>query len=138
VNHAELSEFLGKFRRILGEGAVIERLRRRSDLALDPHVLNAGFIYEEKGRAALEAIYREYLDIGSASGLPLLLSTPTWRAARERIAAAGLAGKDVNGDNFRFIDALREKLRRVRKESPRLRPHRLPRGCVRSGCGALG
>ena len=41
-------------------------------------------------------------------GLPLLLSTPTWRASRERIEAAGYAGVDVNGDNFRFLDALRK------------------------------
>jgi homocysteine S-methyltransferase len=39
--------------------------------------------------------------------LPLLLSTPTWRAGRKRIAAAGYEGSDVNGDNFRFLDALR-------------------------------
>jgi homocysteine S-methyltransferase len=37
----------------------------------------------------------------------LLISTPTWRASRERIAAAGYAGVDVNGDNVRFLDALR-------------------------------
>jgi homocysteine S-methyltransferase len=108
VNHTEIAEFFENSRCILGEGAVIERLRRRSGFVLDPHIVNSGLVYEENGRAALEAIYREYLDIGSASGLPLLLSTPTWRAGRERIAAAGLARKDVNGDNFRFIDALRK------------------------------
>jgi S-methylmethionine-dependent homocysteine/selenocysteine methylase len=93
---------------ILGEGAVIERLRRNSDFELDPHVVNSAFIYEEPKRAALAAIYREYLDIGSRFDLPLLLSTPTWRASRERIAEAGHADKDVNRDNFLFMDELRK------------------------------
>ncbi len=94
---------------ILGEGAVIERLRRSSSIRLDEHVVNSALIYQETGRAALEVICRQYLDIGCRYNLPLLLSTPTWRAGRERIAAAGLAGRDLNGDNFRFLAGLRSR-----------------------------
>jgi homocysteine S-methyltransferase len=94
---------------ILGEGAVIERLRRNPELVLDPDLVNAAFIYAAVPRAALEAIYRQYLEIGRAFGLPLLLSTSTWRASRERIAAAGYAGVDVNGDNVRFLEELRQR-----------------------------
>jgi S-methylmethionine-dependent homocysteine/selenocysteine methylase len=36
-----------------------------------------------------------------------MISAPTWRAGRDRIAAAGLADYDLNGDNFRFLDSLR-------------------------------
>ncbi|MGE5312226.1 MAG: homocysteine S-methyltransferase family protein [Nitrospirota bacterium] len=107
MNRAPFSEFLEKFPCILGEGAVIERLRRNSDFELDPYLVNSAFIYDDAKRAALEEICRQYLEIGFRHGLPLLLSTPTWRASRERIAAAGYAGQDVNGDNFRFLDALR-------------------------------
>ena len=64
---------------ILGEGAVIERLRRDSGLELDPYLVNSAFIYEDGKRAALESICRQYLDIGRAFNLPLLMSTPTWR-----------------------------------------------------------
>ena len=92
---------------IMGEGAVIERLRRETKWELDPYVVNSAFIYEPEKRSALETIYRQYLDIGSASGLPLLLSTPTWRASRERIQTAGYEGRAVNEDNFRFLDDLR-------------------------------
>ncbi len=92
---------------ILGEGAVIERLRRNSGLELDPHLVNSAFIYSRTPRAALESICRQYLEIGRDSGLPLLVSTPTWRASRERIAAAGYAGVDVNGDNARFLSLVR-------------------------------
>jgi homocysteine S-methyltransferase len=107
MNHIQFAKFLESFACILGEGAVIERLRRNSDLELDPFLVNSAFIYDDAKRAALETICRQYLDIGREFGLPLLMSTPTWRASRERIAAAGLEGIDVNGDNVRFLDALR-------------------------------
>ncbi len=93
---------------ILGEGAVIERLRRNSDFELDPHIVNSAFIYDKPKRESLAAIYRQYLDIGRQFDLPLILSTPTWRASRERISEAGCKDKDVNGDNFRFLDQLRK------------------------------
>ena len=92
---------------IVGEGAVIERLRRDTEWELDPHVVNAAFIYEEEKRAALETIYRQYLEVGFSTGLPLLLSTPTWRASRERIKTAGYEDMAVNEDNYRFLDGLR-------------------------------
>jgi len=107
MNPTSFPEFLEKFPCILGEGAVIERLRRNTDLELDPDIVNSAFIYDEEKREALETIYRQYLDIGCQYDLPLFLSTPTWRASRERIAAAGYAQRDVNGDNFRFFDTLR-------------------------------
>ena len=93
---------------ILGEGAVIERLRRSDGIQLDEHVVNSALIYQDEGRAALESICRQYLEIGQRYNLPLLLSTPTWRAGRDRIVAAGLAGRDLNGDNFRFLAGLRD------------------------------
>ena len=93
---------------ILGEGAVIERLRRNSAIQLDEHVVNSALIYDKEGRSALENIYRQYLEIGQRHQLPLMLSTPTWRAGQARIAAAGLAGRDLNGDNARFLAGLRD------------------------------
>ena len=105
---ARFQELLAASPVILGEGAVIERLRRMADIQLDDQVVNSALIYQDKGRAALAAIYRQYLDIGRRYTLPLLLSTPTWRAGRDRIALAGLAGRDVNGDNTRFLAELRD------------------------------
>ena len=107
-DHISFAEFLDNVPCILGEGAVIERLRRNGDLELDPYLVNSAFIYDDAKRAALETICRQYLDIGREFGVPLLMSTPTWRASRERIDAAGFAGVDVNGDNVRFLDALRK------------------------------
>ncbi len=107
MNHLPIAEFLGKSPCVLGEGAVIERLRRNGGLELDPYLVNSAFIYDDAKRAALETIFRQYLDIGRDSGLPLVISTPTWRASQERIAAAGYGGADVNGDNVRYLDRLR-------------------------------
>lgn len=101
------AQFIEQAPCILGEGAVIERLRRDGELELDPFLVNSAFIYDAASRAALEAICRQYLEIGRAFDLPLLMSTPTWRASRERIEAAGYAGVDVNGDNVRFLHGLR-------------------------------
>lgn len=92
---------------VLGEGAVIERLRRAGDFELDPYIVNSAFIYDEHKRAALEKIYREYIETGLEYNLPLILSTPTWRASRMRIKDAGYEALDVNADNFRFLDGLR-------------------------------
>ncbi|HHP7234728.1 MAG TPA: homocysteine S-methyltransferase family protein [Desulfobacterales bacterium] len=103
----DIRQFFDQHPRILGEGAVIERLRR-DGFELDPHVVNSAFIYDDTQRSAIEMIFREYLDIGAQYDLPLVLSTPTWRASRTRIEAAGYGNRDLNGDNFRFLDDLRQ------------------------------
>jgi homocysteine S-methyltransferase len=108
MNHLPFPEFFEKSQCILGEGAVIERLRRNSEFDLDPHIVNSAFIYDKDKRTAISGIYRQYLDIGLKYNLPLLLSTPTWRASRERIEKAGYEKTDVNGDNFRFLDGIRK------------------------------
>jgi len=107
MHHTSFATFFEASRCILGEGAVIERLRRNSGLDLDPNLVNSAFIYADAKRAALETICRQYLDIGHQFDVPLLVSTPTWRASSERISAAGYAGIDVNGDNVRFLSRLR-------------------------------
>ena len=108
MKNSSFPDFLEKHRCILGEGAVIERLRRNSDFELDLHIVNSGFVYEENKCAALSDIYRQYLNIGRQYNLPLLISTPTWRASRERIKEAGYGKKDVNADNFRHLESLRK------------------------------
>jgi homocysteine S-methyltransferase len=92
---------------MLAEGALIERLRRDVAVPLDPHVLHAGLIYNARGREALGALYRQYLDIGRAADLPMIVNAPTWRANPDRLRQAGLAERDVNGDGVRFVSAIR-------------------------------
>lgn len=108
MNQVSFIEFFEQAPCMLGEGAVIERLRRNKHLELDPFIVNSAFIYDSAERNALETIYRQYLDIGRKYKLPVVLSTPTWRASQERITQAGYGERDVNGDNFRFLDGLRK------------------------------
>jgi len=100
-------EFLQRHRCIIGEGAVIERLRRQPGTTLDPHLVNSAFVYDPARRAAMGALYRQYLEISRTHDLPLLMSTPTWRANAENIAAAGCGGCEVNADNVRLLQSLR-------------------------------
>jgi S-methylmethionine-dependent homocysteine/selenocysteine methylase len=108
MNHRSIPQFIQKADVILGEGAVIERIKRDSAHELDPYIVNAAFIYEDQQRSLLADIYKAYLDIGCATGLPLLLSAPTWRASQERIQSAGYTNRDVNADNFNFLNDLRK------------------------------
>lgn len=94
---------------ILTEGSVVERLRRHPEGLIDPHVANAGLLYAPRAREALAGIYRDYLAIGLRHGLPTVLLTPTWRANRERLERAGLAGRDVLGDAFGLLAELRRE-----------------------------
>ncbi len=91
---------------MLAEGAVVERLRRDPRVGLDPQVAHAAFVYQPGPAAALERIYREYLNIAAEAGLPMLCFSPTWRANPARLRAAGLAGRDVNGDGVRFLRSI--------------------------------
>jgi S-methylmethionine-dependent homocysteine/selenocysteine methylase len=100
-------EFVRSAPCILGEGAVIERLRRDPKTPLDPFLVNSAFIYDPSTRAALERIHRGYIAIGRAHDLPMLLSASTWRANAENIDAAGLGHRAVNADNVRFLQELR-------------------------------
>jgi homocysteine S-methyltransferase len=105
----DFADELERERTILAEGSVVERLRRHPGLRLDPHVAHAGFLYQDNAAQVMGDIWREYLSAGRDACLPVLILTPTWRANRERLDRAGLAGRDVNGDAVRFLESLRRE-----------------------------
>ncbi len=105
MKRKSFTELLWNSEAILTEGAIIERLRRNPLLTLNPYVYHAGFVYEQSGRYHLEKLYRQYIDAGFSSDLPILICTPTWRAGKERTEKAGYP--DVNQDAFRFMDNIR-------------------------------
>ena len=105
-----MGPLMSESRVVLAEGAIIERLRRDESIELDPHILNAGLLYDARGRAALGVIYQQYLAIGRDYGLPTIICTPTWRASEDRLCAAGFPDSQiVNHDAARFLRALRTK-----------------------------
>ena len=93
---------------ILTEGAILERLARDRSIHLDPDILHAGFVDNDRGRSALTELYRQYLDIGVAADLPMIVFTPTWKASPDRLRDAGVAADNtLNRDGVRFLDSLR-------------------------------
>ncbi|HWQ57222.1 MAG TPA: homocysteine S-methyltransferase family protein [Bryobacteraceae bacterium] len=94
---------------VLTEGAVVERLRRDPLVELNPLVAHAAFPANPATAAALGGIYKEYLEIGRAARLPMICTTPTWRANPERTALAGLDTRAVNIAAVRFLLAIREE-----------------------------
>src|SRR3954471_23618624 len=96
----------------LTDGATGTCLEYESSVPLDPEIGPTRLVHDERGRAALEAIYRRYLDIGRRHDLPMQVGTPTFRASPERLHRAGYAGpgevRRVNADCFRLLARLRE------------------------------
>ena len=98
--------FLDRHERILMEAAIVERLRRESDVTLHPRLVHATLLEDEAGRGELRRIYGDYVGVARQARLPLLLCTPTWRANRERLEEAGVAD-DLNRDAVHFLKELR-------------------------------
>jgi homocysteine S-methyltransferase len=89
-------QILASSSRILAECAVAERLRRLPGVELHPTLFNAPLIYGSgPAQDAMVSIYREYLKIARGSGLPILLTAPTWRLDASRVAAAGMPASIV-------------------------------------------
>ena len=95
---------------LLMEGALGERLKREFHLDINGVAAMAPLAYLPQGRAALTQLWGEYLSIAAAHGLPILLTTPTRRANRERVAQAGY-GAEILAENLRL-------LRQVQAASP--------------------
>jgi homocysteine S-methyltransferase len=105
-----LRQLLADFPRVLAECAVAERLRRMTGVALHPTLYNSPLIYgPESAREAMASIYREYLGIARRSGLPILLTAPTWRLDGSRITAAGVPASIVT-DAVAFLMDRRDEV----------------------------
>lgn len=104
------SQFVAGGSRAITEGAVLERVRRDPDLALDSHILNGGFVYDAKARGRLAEIHTNYLSLAREVRLPILAFTDTWRCSQRAIDASRFKGRAVNQDNARFLNELRASL----------------------------
>ena len=89
------------------EGALGERLKREFGLAFDECVAMAGLIYEEKGAAALTALWQEYIQIARKYQLPFIATTPTRRANRERVVRSRYSDSILR-DNVAFLKGIQK------------------------------
>ena len=92
---------------LLMEGALGERLKREFGLRTDGPAGMAGLVTSQAGRAALSHLWGEYIQVARKHNLPFLATTPTRRADRHRLAAAGLP-EQVIEQNVRFLASLRD------------------------------
>ena len=90
---------------ILMEGALGQRLKTEFGLTPDDQVALAGMLYQPGGREALESLWREYMAIARRYRLPLLVTTPTRRANRERATRFGRADTII-GDHVALLRRL--------------------------------
>lgn len=97
-----MKEFLKRYRFILSEASVVERLRRIESLRLDPILANAPLIYSDVGRRQMTRIYAEYLEVADRASVPILLMTPTWRTNAQRVKESGCP-TDIHRDVVRFM-----------------------------------
>lgn len=94
---------------ILMEGALVERLRREYKLEADKDIAIAGHIYNEIKRKALAELFEQYFNIANKYELPIIVTTPTRRANKERIYYSDFEEKNVIEDNVKFLKDLRDR-----------------------------
>ncbi len=90
---------------ILIEAAIIEQLRRSSNIQMHEKLLNAPLIYDQTASEVLGKIYLDYIDIAQSSNLPILLCTPTWRANQERVRESQFSNS-INIDAALYMQKL--------------------------------
>jgi len=100
-----MQAFFDHYDFMLAEAAIVERLRRRDDIALDDHIVHAHLMYDAPGRQALSQIYTDYIRIARQADTPLLLFTPTWRTNQDRVQQSGIHST-VNRDAANFLHTL--------------------------------
>ena len=101
-----LEKALSEYNFILTEAAVIETLKRNTEIALHPELVNALLIYDEIGRRSIAKLINNFIDLARNIDVPITITTPTWRANRERLAAVGEV-RNVNADAVAFINEIK-------------------------------
>ena len=94
---------------VLMEAAVSELLARSFDIPTHPQLGCAPCIYRQAGRQALKRIYGGFLTLAREKGLPLLITSPTWKVSQSVVEAANCP-QAINQDAVRFMQGVRQDL----------------------------
>ncbi|MDD7793908.1 homocysteine S-methyltransferase family protein [Clostridium sp. 'White wine YQ'] len=103
-----LSSFY-KYKYILTEGAIVERLKKEYNVKLDEEIMHAGLIYNDRQASVLRNIYMEYIETSEKYDLPIMIMTPTRRANKTKISNSSYNNKNIIKDNVDFLKDIREK-----------------------------
>ena len=102
-----MRQILNDHKLVLMEAAIVELLRRSSEVELHPRLVNAPLIYEPSGRKALREIYQSYIDIARQARVPFLMCTPTWRTNHARVLETKIKSS-INIDAVHFLQEIRD------------------------------
>lgn len=92
---------------ILMEGSIGERLKREYNIKIDGTLGLSDLIYNESSKKAITALYKEYIKIAEKYDLPLMTTTTTRRANRERVQLAE-SNENIIADNVNFLKSIRQ------------------------------
>jgi len=92
---------------VLGEAAVLETLRRDPRITLHPTLEHGLLVYDDAGRNALTEVHNRYIRTARDAGLPIVISTPTWRMNPERLVSSGLTCSVAHRDAVSFMNDIR-------------------------------
>src|SRR3954469_1289154 len=106
-------EAIERFPFLISDGGIETRIAYETDIPLDPEMGVSRLVEDGHGRSALEAVYRQYLDVGRRHDVPMQVGTPTFRASPDRVRRAGLAGpgelRRINVEWARLLLRLRDE-----------------------------
>ncbi|MEZ2131395.1 MULTISPECIES: homocysteine S-methyltransferase family protein [unclassified Sinorhizobium] len=97
----------------LTEGAIVTRLVYEFDL---PTPESAAFVhlFSDRGRKGLAEIYRSYMAVAGEYGLPMQVSTPSWRSHPEALERLGYSNPGdlarVNHEAVAFVQQIRRDM----------------------------
>jgi homocysteine S-methyltransferase len=98
---------------VLADGGIETRIAYETDIPLDDEMGVSRLVDDDRGRAALGAVYRQYLGVGRRHDVPMQIGTPTFHASPERLHRSGLTGPDdlrrVNGQWVGMLLRLRDE-----------------------------
>lgn len=108
VKMTAFEEIFNKESCFIMEGALGLRLQREFGLQPDTNAALALTVRSERGRAALNNLWREYYGIASNFGLPFLAAAPARRLDSAPAAAGGL-GRELTARNLDFMRSVMRK-----------------------------
>jgi predicted metal-dependent TIM-barrel fold hydrolase len=92
---------------ILMEGGLGERLKREYNIEVDKDIALAGHIYDSRKRKALAELFEQYFNVAKMYNMPIIVTTPTRRANKERISSSIFKQNNVIEDNVNFLKQLK-------------------------------
>lgn len=92
---------------ILMEGALGERLKREYNIYPDEFVAMASHIYNKKSMHVLKVLFNQYIETANKYNLPIMVTTPTRRANKERVAQSKYS-KNIIYDNVSFLHEIKK------------------------------